>query len=55
MAGLARLSSPYERRMPSALAFTLIHGKGHLTRVIGNTDVLWVAVQMAGESLPLTA
>ena len=43
-----------ELRAGDAFLLEDTHGKGHLTRVIGGTDVLWVAVQIPGESPPLT-
>jgi hypothetical protein len=44
-----------ELRAGGAFLLEDVHGKGHLTRVIGGTEVLWVAVQIPGDVVPLTA
>ena len=44
-----------ELRAGGAFLLEDVHGKGHLTRVIGGTEVLWVAVQISGDVVPLTA
>ena len=44
-----------ELRAGDAFLLEDTHGKGHLTRVIGGTEVLWVAVQIPDDAVPLTA
>ena len=44
-----------ELRAGGAFLLEDTHGKGHLTRVIGGTEVLWVAVQIPRDAPPLTA
>ena len=44
-----------ELRAGGAFLLEDVHGKGHLTRVIGGTEVLWVAVQIPGDVVPPTA
>ncbi len=44
-----------ELRAGGAFLLEDVHGKGHLTRVIGGNEVLWVAVQIPGDVVPLTA
>lgn len=45
------------RELRAGEAFLLedTHGKGHLTRVIGGGDVVWVAVQIPGDISALPA
>jgi hypothetical protein len=44
-----------ELRAGGAFLLEDTHGKGHLTRVIGGTEVLWVAVQIPRDAPTLTA